>query len=174
MIPAALFANASGKVAGLAVAALAGVGLFIAGYFHGRHVVEGEIAEAQRAIAIAYAGRVVEAQAEADTLATENARFRETKEAKDRIIVKEVVRYETATPPALRCTLPGAWRLLHDAAATGEAAPAAAGSLAAANADPVEDAAALTTVADNYAACRDAQEQVKAWQRRFRTLESAP
>jgi len=174
MIPAALFANASGKLAGLAVAALLGVGLFIAGYFHGRHVVEGEIAEAQRTIAIAYAGRVVEAQAAADILATENARIRDTQKVQDRIIVKEVIRYETVTPPALRCTLPGAWRLLHDAAATGEAPAAAAGSLAAANAAPVDDAAALATVADNYAACRDAQEQVKAWQRRFHTLESAP
>lgn len=174
MIPAALFANTSGKVAGLAVVALAGVGLFIAGYFHGRHVVEGEVAEAQRTIAVAYAARIVEAQGEAETLAAENARIRESREVQDRIIVKEVVRYETVTPPALRCTLPGAWRLLHDAAATGEAPPAAAGSLAAANADPVEDAAALATVADNYAACRDAQDQVKGWQRRYHALETAP
>ena len=174
MIPAALFANASGKVAGLAIVALVGVGLFLAGYFHGRHVVEGEVAEAQLTIAIAYAGRVVEALGKADALATENAQIRATREVKDRIIVKEVVRYETLTPPALRCTLPGAWRLLHDAAATGEAPPAAAGSLAAVGADPVEDAAALATVTDNYVACRDAQEQVKGWQRRYHVLEAKP
>ena len=116
----------------------------------------------------------VQAQDKAAALATENASLREKREVKDRIIVKEVIRYETLTPPALRCTLPGAWRLLHDAAATGEAPPAAAGSLAAAGADPVEDAAALATVTDNYAACRDAQEQVRGWQRRYHALETAP
>lgn len=174
MIPSGLFANASGKVAGVAVIVLCGVGLFLTGYFHGRHVVEGEIAEAQRTIAVAYAGRVVAAQDEAAALATENATLRQQRETVDRIIVKEVVRYETLTQPALRCTLPGAWRMLHDAAATGEAPPAAAGSLAAQHADPVEDAAALATVADNYAACRDAIEQVAAWQRRYHALEARP
>jgi hypothetical protein len=53
--------------------------------------------------------------------------------------------------------------LLHDAAATGE--PADAARVAAGDAEPVADAAALRVVADNYEQCREYIEQVRGWQR---------
>ena len=56
-----------------------------------------------------------------------------------------------------------AWRLLHDAAATGE--PAEPARLAAGAAEPVADAAAIGTVAGNYEQCREYIEQLRGWQR---------
>lgn len=154
------------------VVALAFIGSLLTAYTHGRHVAEGEIAQAQRDIALAYAKRIVEQQTDADQLTTENATLRNAQAPRDRIITREVIRYETATDPALRCRLPGAFRLLHDAAATGDATLAEAGPLATASADPVDDAALLKTLDDNYRACRDAIAQVEAWQRRYRMLEA--
>lgn len=82
--------------------------------------------------------------------------------ARDTIITKEVIRYVATAPATSRCTLPGNWRLLHDAAATGT--PAEPPSLAADQAEPVTDAAALAIVADNYTACRAYIQQVEGWQ----------
>lgn len=81
---------------------------------------------------------------------------------KDRVIYKEVIRYEIVTQPAGRCNLPGTWRVRHDAAATGDLPESP--SLADAAAEPVADAAALATVADNYTACRGYIDQVAGWQ----------
>jgi hypothetical protein len=52
--------------------------------------------------------------------------------------------------------------VLHDAAATGE--PADAARVAAGAAEPVTDAAALSTVAGNYEQCREYIEQLRGWQ----------
>ena len=152
-------------------AAIAALALTI--YSHGRHVAEGEVAEAQRDIAIAYAGEVVAAQAKADQLTADNNTLRAEKAPKDRLITKEVTRYEFIESPGHRCTLPGTWRLLHDAAATGTPPATEAGPLAAGGADPVTDATALRTAADNYTTCRDSIQKVKAWQRRYQTIEAA-
>ena len=153
--------------------ALVFLGSIFAAYQHGRHVVEGEKAAAERDIAIVYAGEIVAQQAAAEDLAAKNHQLRTARAGRDRIIEKEIVRYEQVTPPALRCALPGAWRLRHDAAATGlPAADAGAGTLDAGAAAPVDDAAALRTVGANYAACRDAIAQVDAWQRRYHRLEA--
>ncbi len=71
-------------------------------------------------------------------------------------IIKEVPVYVPADSPAL----PGGFRLLHDAAATGQL-PNAAGIANAAPA-PAQDAA--ETVAANYLTCRENAEQLTALQ----------
>lgn len=157
----------------LAIAAV-GAGLFLAGYLHGQHVAEGDVARAQLEIAIAYAGEILARQGIADNLADENAKLRADQAPKDRIITKEITRYVEVTPPDQRCTLPGTWRLRHDAAATGQPADPQAGPLATGAADPVDDAAALETLGTNYQACRNDQAKLAGWQRRYRALEAAP
>ena len=104
-----------------------------------------------------------EAQASVDQLARALETARSIRQPKDRIITKEVVRYVDAVPESDRCTLPARWRVLHDAAATGEP-PAESSGVADGRAGPVADAAAIETVTDNYAVCRDAIEQVMGWQ----------
>lgn len=71
-------------------------------------------------------------------------------------IIKEVPVYVPTDSPAL----PGGFRLLHDAAATGQL-PDAAGSADAATV-PAQDAA--ETVAGNYLTCRENAEQLMALQ----------
>ena len=112
--------------------------------------------------ALAYAAEIVERQGRVDALAVELETERAKRIPKNRIITREVVRYETL-PADRRCTLDPAWRLLHDAAATGE--PADAARVAAGDAEPVADATALRVVADNYEQCREYIEQVRGWQR---------
>lgn len=157
-----------------AVIALASIGLLLAAYSHGRHVAEGEVAQAQRETALAYAAEIVNQQTLADQLARDNAALRSAQAPKDRIITKEIVKYEFITPPGQRCTLPGTFRLLHDAAATGQPPAPEAGTLAAQSADPVADAPLLQTIADNYATCRETAAQLSAWQHRHQLLEAQP
>lgn len=154
-------------LAGLLVIALTA----FAGYRHGRHVVEGEKAQAERDIAIAYAGEIIARQGIADGLTAENGTLRAAQAPKDRIITREITRYETVTLAAQRCLLPGTWRVRHDAASTGDPAFAETGLLAAGEDAPVEDAAALQTVSDNYQICRDAIAKLAGWQRRYAAIE---
>lgn len=131
-------------------------------FLFGQHVEAGETAQAQlesERLATALLNRK---QKRVDTLGQQLAQAKADRAGRDRIIIQEVTRYENVTPAADRCTLPGAWRLRHDLAATGE--PADPARLAAGDARPVTDAAALGTVAGNYIQCRDAIEQVKGWQ----------
>lgn len=65
--------------------------------------------------------------------------------------------------------LTGGWRVLHDAAATGELP--ADPERAAAAADPVEDTTAAETVASNYAACRADQARLTALQELLKGLK---
>lgn len=112
--------------------------------------------------ALAYAAEIVERQGRADALASELEVERAKRIPKNKIITREVVRY-AQLPADRRCTLDPAWRLLHDAAATGE--PADTTRVAAGDADPVADAAALETVAGNYEQCREYIDQLRGWQR---------
>jgi hypothetical protein len=109
-----------------------------------------------------------ELRGKVDTLNADLAAARAAQKPKDRIITKEVVRYETVVPADRRCTLDGAWRVLHDAAATGDPA---AGSIAATTAAPVTDADALETVAENYELCRSWRADLIGWQRFWATLQ---
>lgn len=112
--------------------------------------------------ALAYAAEIVERQSKVDALAANLEAERAKRIPKNKIITREVVRY-AQLPADRRCTLDPAWRLLHDAAATGE--PADAARVAAGAAPPVGDAAALEVVAGNYEQCREYIEQVRGWQR---------
>ena len=112
--------------------------------------------------ALAYAAEIVERQGRVDALAADLEAERSRRVPKNRIITKEVIRY-AQLPADRRCELDPAWRVLHDAAATGE--PADPARVAAGDADPVADAAALETVAGNYEACREYIDQLRGWQR---------
>lgn len=103
-----------------------------------------------------------------DALATDQAADIAQQAVKDRVITREVIRYVQVTPAADRCTLPGTWRVRHDAAATGD--PGESAELAAGAAEPVADDTALATVAENYTACRGYIEQVAGWQAWCRTV----
>lgn len=126
-------------------------------------VLRGGIEDAKRLKAVqAGIAKTAEGKAKGDELGARQAQAQANQAAKNQIITKEVIRYVEVTPAADRCTLPGTWRVRHDAAATGE--PTEPASLAHGATDPVTDAAALETVADNYASCRHAIEQVTGWQ----------
>lgn len=149
------------------------VAIVTGSYQFGRHVRTGEVAQEKLTDALAYAGLVREQQGIADGLAIQNTALRVLQAPKDRLITKEITRYVDVTPAALRCTLPGSWRVRHDAAATGLLADADAGSLALGAAGDVEDSAALETVAENYATARDCIARLDGWQRRYRALEQS-
>lgn len=148
------------------------IGLVVSAYQHGRHVRDGELARVERDTALAYAAEIVTRQQLADGLAEQNATLRQAQAPKDRLITREITRYVEVTKPDQRCTLPGTWRLRHDAAATGLPAGPGTRPLADASADPVEDAAALDTVGENYRSCREAIRQLEGWQRRQRALNA--
>lgn len=172
LIPPTLFGINTAVLKWTVIAALVAAAV-LATYRHGHHVCQGEVAAAQRDIAIAYAGEIVANGEKADALAAQNNALRAAQAPKDRTIIKEVTRYEFIEPPGNRCTLPGTWRLLHDAAATGQPPATETGPLAARATDPVTDAAALRTIADNYAACRNDAAKLEAWQRRYHAIEAA-
>ena len=85
-------------------------------------------------------------------------RVRTVREAGE-TIVKEVPVYVPAQCDA-DGSLPAGWRVLHDAAASGQPADAAR----AADAQPVAPDAAAETVARNYLTCRETAEQLTALQ----------
>lgn len=172
LIPPTVFGINTAVLKWTVIAALVAAAV-LATYRHGHHVCQGEVATAQLDIALAYAEQIVANGEKADQLAAENNALRAAQAPRDRTIIKEVTRYEFIEPPGNRCTLPGTWRLLHDAAATGQPPATEAGPLAARTADPVEDAAALRTIADNYIACRNDAAKLEAWQRRYYAIEAA-
>lgn len=139
-------------------------------YLLGRSHEAGAHAQQQRDQALAYAGEIVRRQAAVDGLAAELEAARSARRAADRTITREVIRY-VELPADRRCTLDGAWRLLHDAAATG--APADSARLADGSAAPVADATALEAVAGNYEQCRDALEQLNGWQQWWRAVQTS-
>lgn len=139
-------------------------------FLFGRDVEEGEQAQAQLESERLAAAVLARKQRRVDALGVALAKAKADRAGRDRVIIQEVYRYEQVTPAADRCTLPGTWRLRHDLAATGEPAADPA-RLVAGGAQPVADATALATVANNYVQCRDAIEQVKGWQAWWSTVQ---
>lgn len=139
-------------------------------FLFGRDVEEGEQAQAQLESERLAAAVLARKQRRVDALGVALAKAKADRAGRDRVIIQEVYRYEQVTPAADRCTLPGTWRLRHDLAATGEPAADPA-RLAAGGAQPVADATALATVANNYVQCRDAIEQLKGWQAWWREIQ---
>jgi hypothetical protein len=83
-------------------------------------------------------------------------------ESKARIqtVTKEIIREVQVRVPVDAPPLPGGWRVLHDAAATG-VPPAPPGGPDEA---PVPAAAAAETVVENYGVCRDTADQLEKLQ----------
>lgn len=144
------------------IAALLLAAVLTASHLTAYHMGRNADATAKLDQALAYAAEIVERQGKVDALAADLEAERAKRIPKNRIITKEVVRYETL-PADRRCTLDPAWRLLHDVAATGE--PADPARVAAGAAEPVADATALEVVAGNYEACREYIERLRGWQR---------
>ena len=129
---------------------------------------DGKVAQEKLDIVEEADKQLEEITTEAEALKTQLSALRSSAQVKDRIITKEVTRYVEVTPADQRCTLPGTWRVLHDAAATGIPSEAEAGSMAVGTTGPVEDAAAIETVAENYANARECFAKLAGWQRRDR------
>lgn len=144
-----------------AVIAIAAAGF--KGYTHGRSVEQGIHAQDERDSERLAAAILQHKQRRVDALSADLAAVSAKQIPKDREIIREVIRYETIVPTDRRCLLDGTWRLLHDAAATGE--PASAASMADRTAPAVTDAAALETVAGNYETCRDWRTRLDGWER---------
>lgn len=145
------------------IASAAGLVLFLAGFRLADNLAEGRAAQAELDLERQIGAMRDAKQRRVDALARDLETERAGRKVRDRIIYKEVQTYGQIVPAARRVTLDGTWRLLHDAAATGD--PALATGLAAAEARPVGDAAALNTVAVNYETCRDWRAQLIGWQR---------
>lgn len=113
--------------------------------------------------------RYAEAKAEVEKVKAEQAKVTErvVVEYRDRIVkVKEKGdAIEKLVPVYIHGGefLSGGWRVLHDAAASGQVPESAERALA--TAAPVESATAARTVAENYAACRSDQEELLALQK---------
>lgn len=149
------------------------VAVILGAYHHGRQFEAGKVAKERQEQQATILRLQEERQIKADELALANAAHRAAAAPRERLITKEVIRYEQVTKPADRCSLPGTWRLRHDAAATGVPLTAESGSVATGSASPVDDAAALETVADNYATARGCLDRLAAWQRRYAAVERA-
>lgn len=147
------------------------VSVLLGAYNFGRHVKAGEVAAEQRKQEETIKRLKEERQSKADELALANAARRTEAAPRERLITKEITRYVQVTNPADRCNLPGTWRVRHDAAATGMPLTAESGPLAPGPAAAVDDAAALETVAENYATARECLARLDGWQRRYRELE---
>ena len=144
------------------IAALLLCAVLTASHLTAYHMGRNADAAAKLDQALAYAAEIVERQGKVDALAADLEAERAKRTPKNRIITKEVIRY-AQLPADRRCELDPAWRVLHDAAATGE--PADTARVATGAADPVADAAALETVAGNYEQCREYIDQLRGWQR---------
>lgn len=140
----------------LGVAAACLTAVFSAGWFKGADHVQAQWDDA----AARTAGRIVRVQArqaEASVqVVTQYVDRVQTVYRAGQTITKEVPVYVPATTP----DLPGGFRLLHDAAATGAALDASGG----ANAPPVSAQDVAATIAENYTSCRATAEQLKALQ----------
>lgn len=156
-LPSATFAL------GAVLLALAGS---VTGYLHGRNAEAGDRAQEDLVANKLADALAADKRKRIDRLALDLETARAHRQIVYRTITNEVTRYADVTPAADRCLLPGTWRLRHDLAATGETATDAA-RVAAGAAEPVTDAAALGTVADNYGTCREWREQIVGWQRWF-------
>lgn len=144
------------------IAAVLVIALTVASHLGAYAAGRGSLDKQRLQDALAYASEITEIQAQVDTLSASLEAKRAQQSTKNRTITREVIRY-VDTPADRRCTLDPAWRLLHDAAATGQ--PADTARVAAGAAEPVTDAAVLETVAGNYENCRDHIAQLDGWRR---------
>jgi type II secretory pathway pseudopilin PulG len=153
----------------LLAALVVAIALAVGGYFFGRHVRDGEIAQQMIDAMNTLADQVREAQGKADDLSKELSAQRSAATKNNRLITREITRYVEVTPATDRVLLPDTWRVRHNLAATGanpEAGPVAAGSTG-----PVEDAAALAAIDENYAICRESADKLAGWRKYWAIID---
>lgn len=134
--------------------------LFVLGNTYGQYRTQAKC-DAQKATAEIHAAQVEASQAQVTTsVVTEYAKQAPLVRERGNEIVKKVPIYvPSQTGPAV-CSLPNGWRVLHDAAASGELPDPAAS----ADAAPTTAQDAATAVTSNYAACHINAEHLKALQ----------
>lgn len=155
----------------LLAALLAAIALTVGGYFFGRHVRDGELAQKLFDDAQINASLIRDAQDKADQLSADLSTARTATGQNNRVITREITRYVQVTPADQRVLLPDTWRLRHNLAATGAAADPGAGPVADGAAGPVEDAEALAVIDENYATCRDSAAKLAGWRQRWESIE---
>lgn len=140
--------------------------LFVLGNTYGQYRTQAKC-DAQKAKAEIHAAHVEVAQAQATTnVVTEYAQRAPLVRERGNEIVKKVPIYVSKNDTSV-CHLPGGWRVLHDAAASGELPEPAAS----ADAAPTTAQDAATAVTSNYAICHVNAEQLKALQSWVRTQQ---
>jgi hypothetical protein len=85
------------------------------------------------------------------------------KAAQERVVYRDIIREVPKYVPSDLPMLPGGFRVLHDAAATGRALPED-GDSSRVDAAAVSPQDVAGTVTDNYASCRADQERLRALQ----------
>ena len=142
------------------IAVVAGLGWFVYDsiYDRGYDAAKAEYEKAAEIERIAH-------QEEIDGLAKSFALKSSKQKIVTQTIIKEVDKYVPNTLPLL----PAGFRLLHDAAAAGQAPVDPAG----ANAAPVAPSTVAATVAANYANCRYDQDRLEALQAIVRTINGS-
>lgn len=133
--------------------------LFVLGNTYGQYRARAECDAQKTAVAIHTAQtEVVQAQTTTQVV-TDYAQRAAVARERGREITKKVSQYVPQTDQPT-FTLPGGWRMLHDAAATGELPITTSG----ADAVAVTPQDAASTVSDNYATCRANALQLDALQ----------
>jgi hypothetical protein len=161
---------------------LATLAVFGTGVVTGWHLRNGQVQRAKAAtiaVQAQYDKAVADAQLRLATVqkeAQESVARADAKaaEATAKVVVqtKEVVRYVETSSPMLHDTLPWGLVCAHDAAASGDSSPLAKPPCVAPGAaSTFTDADLARVVTDNYSACRDCQERLKAWQAWYADLQ---
>lgn len=87
----------------------------------------------------------------------------EKQTARERVVYRDIIKEVPSYVPSDLPMLPGPFRMLHDAAATGSPLPEAGGA-SAADAAAVTPAALARTITENYERCRNNQQRLTALQ----------
>ena len=150
--------------------------LCLVGYHHGVSTVRAQWEAERQRTTLAVASRQVEQAAVTERVVTKYVDRIQTVRERGKTIVEKVPFYVPSPspsapegPPGCDGVLPGGFRVLHDAAATGAELPDPA---AAADAPAVSAQDAAATVADNYGTCHEVSEQLTALQQWVRDQQA--
>lgn len=134
-------------------------------FFYARHEAASEATQKeQRKQQVETLQEDLRIERKASAAAREALSARAESTARIQYVTKEIIREVPVYVPAGTPDLPGGWRVLHDAAATGSPPDPARSADAAAVA--AQDAAG--TVVDNYGTCRDTADQLEKLQQWIR------
>lgn len=132
-------------------------------YANGREAGRAEVqARWDREVRQAEDAARAQAEAQQKAVAQTMARY-EKQTARERVVYRDIIKEVPTYVPSDLPVLPGPFRMLHDAAATGSPLPEAGGASGAdAAAVAAHDLAA--TLSENYARCRSDQQRLSALQ----------